>query len=203
MLLVVGLGNPGKEYATTRHNAGWLALDSIAQTWADGAPHWKIEKRNKAEVAACTRSTGQIVLAKPQTFMNLSGEAVAALLRTHRGTVADLVVIHDELDLPAGRVRLSHNAGAAGHHGVESIISHLGSKAFARIRIGIAREPKPASGSDYVLQPFSKSEQAALRERFALLPEVLEQIAAGHIEKARATLARPHGSLSHPHPRAR
>lgn len=203
MLLVVGLGNPGQEYAATRHNAGWLALDSIAESWASGTPHWKIEKRNKAEVSSATRGNTTFVLAKPQTFMNLSGEAVAALLRSHRGTVADLVVVHDELDLPAGRVRLSVNAGPAGHHGVESIISHLGSKAFTRIRIGIARETKTTSGSDYVLRPFSKTEQAALRERFAGLPEVLEHIAAGHIEKARAVLSSPHGPLSHPHPHAR
>jgi len=156
--IVVGLGNPGSRYDGTRHNIGFLFIDRFAQR--EGIA---LERRE------CDALTGQgksneisLLLAKPQTFMNRSGVAVAALLQEHGATSADLVVVYDDLDLPLGRIRIRTNGSAGGHHGVSSIIEHLDAAQFCRIRLGIGRPPEGVEVIDYVLTPFAEGEMSEL-----------------------------------------
>jgi peptidyl-tRNA hydrolase, PTH1 family len=137
--LIVGLGNPGMRYARTRHNAGFNAVEALAvrQNWP-----WTL-RRSHAIAASGVVATERVVLAKPETFMNDSGVAVAELVRFYKVDLPDLLVICDDLDLPLGRVRVRSGGSAGGQHGLESIIRHLGANKFARIRIGLGR---PANG---------------------------------------------------------
>jgi PTH1 family peptidyl-tRNA hydrolase len=157
--LIVGLGNPGVRYARTRHNAGFDAVEIIARRegWSWGA------HRGKTQVAAGMLGTEKIVLAKPQTYMNDSGLAVAELVRFYKLAPADLLVICDDLDLPLGKVRLRTTGSAGGQHGMESIIRHLGINQFARIRVGIGR---PTHGReenvDFLLSRPQQDERIAL-----------------------------------------
>jgi len=139
--LLVGLGNPGLRYARTRHNAGYDTVDIVATR-----QHWNWDtRRSRALLASGTVDENKVVLAKPQTYMNDSGIAVGELVRFYKVNPADLLVICDDLDLPLGRIRLRPGGSAGGQHGLESIISHLGINAFARIKIGVGR---PANGRE-------------------------------------------------------
>jgi PTH1 family peptidyl-tRNA hydrolase len=156
--IVVGLGNPGSRYDGTRHNIGFLFIDRLAR-----------DQGIALERQQCGALTGQgkidetlLLLAKPQTFMNRSGVAVAALLAEYGATAADLVVVYDELDLPLGRIRIRTNGSAGGHRGVNSIIEHLDAAQFCRIRLGIGRPPEGVEVIDYVLAPFAEAELVEL-----------------------------------------
>ncbi len=158
MKIIVGLGNPGSKYRSTRHNIGFQFVDNVARQQGI------ILDRHE-----CGAVTGwghcndvQLLLVKPQTFMNRSGVAVAALLQEHGATAADLVVVYDDLDLPLGRIRIRTNGSAGGHRGVSSIVEYLGSVPFCRIRLGIGRPPEGVGVIDYVLSPFSEAEMADL-----------------------------------------
>jgi PTH1 family peptidyl-tRNA hydrolase len=157
MRLVVGLGNPGSRYRLTRHNVGFMVVDRLADRW-----HVTVGgKRHEAETGAAEYAGTRVVLAKPQTFMNLSGESVAKLRRLHRLEPRDILAVYDDLDLPFGKIRLRADGGAGGHNGVASLISVLG-KGFPRLRVGIGR---PAGGADpvgYVLEPFTGEEHDQL-----------------------------------------
>ncbi len=159
MKLIVGLGNPGKEYEATRHNIGFLAIDDWAQKVA-ARSSWK------AQFRGLFVSSPEAYLLKPMTFMNLSGESVAEAVRFYKIDVNDVCVIHDELDLPQGTVRLKIGGGHGGHNGLKSIAQHFGGATnFARIRMGIGRPPHPGMDpADYVLGVFSKPEQILLDE---------------------------------------
>jgi peptidyl-tRNA hydrolase, PTH1 family len=143
MKLIVGLGNPGKEYADTRHNVGW---DAVAL--AAGEVKFTNKPEFKAEIAQGTEKT---LFVHPLTFMNLSGEAVGALQRYYKIAAEDILVVQDEMDLSAGQLRFSRQAGAAGHKGVTSIQEALGSNDFTRLRVGIGRPPEKMEATDYVL----------------------------------------------------
>ena len=159
MKLIVGLGNPGPEYEFTPHNVGFLAIDWIADELG-------IEVRNRQCRAVTARTqigTEQVILAKPETFMNLSGVSVLELLaRNKLQPESDLIVIQDELDFPFGTLRVHRNRSSAGHNGIESIIDSLGTKDFVRIRIGVAPEYKVGEGREYLLSPMSKARLKAL-----------------------------------------
>ena len=166
MKLVVGLGNPGIEYQFTPHNAGFLAIDRIAETCGAILSN----RRGRALTARVSLAGHDVLLAKPETFMNLSGLAVAALVRELGITLpsADLLVLYDELAFPLGELRIKERGSANGHNGVKSISSALGSEEWLRIRIGVGkpaladgRELK-AGGKDYLLSPMRKSELAVL-----------------------------------------
>ncbi|MEW6574481.1 MAG: aminoacyl-tRNA hydrolase [Bacillota bacterium] len=150
--MVVGLGNPGPEYTGTRHNAGFEVLDRLASL--HGAVFKKT--RQKALVAIIRVGGSTVTLAKPQTFMNLSGRAVRSLLRTHRIYPDAMLLVHDDLDLPLGQMRLSLRGSSGGHKGVESVIAAVGTSEFPRLRIGIGRPDGKAA--DYVLSRFSAAE---------------------------------------------
>lgn len=150
MKLIVGLGNPGKEYENTRHNTGFLCLDKVA----DGL-NVKISRRAfNALIAKITYKGEQIILMKPQTYMNLSGEAVGKAVRYyHLDPEKDVLVVYDDLDLPVGNIRLRESGSAGGHNGIKSIIAHLGTQKFCRIRVGIGSDKKD-DARDYVLSGF-------------------------------------------------
>lgn len=154
--LIVGLGNPGAEYTATRHNAGFMVIDRLLA----GFPAGRFEKRHVAESFAHVGSfRGKpLTLLYPQTFMNLSGQAVAGFARKMDIAPESILVIHDDLDLPVGKLRLRSGGGDGGHNGLKSIIAELGSNAFKRIRVGIGR-PKPGETVDYVLSTFEGEER--------------------------------------------
>ncbi len=186
MYIVVGLGNPGEEYQRTRHNVGWMALDTLREQRTEGKEQkWKIDKRANAEILKMKLEDGDIVLVKPQTFMNNSGVSVRTICNLQT-KISNLVVVHDEIDLDFGTIRVSHSSAAAGHRGVQSIIDHLGTKAFWRVRIGIRRENKEQrvtsakiNTPDFVLKPFSKEDQ----KRLPLVLEKAAEIIAEMIKK--------------------
>ena len=160
--LIVGLGNPGREYASNRHNVGFMTADRWAA--AHTITFSKIQHHAIIAMGRCTvgGSDRRVMVAKPQTFMNESGRAVGALLRFYKIPVAQLLVIFDELDLPFGTIRLRAAGGAGGHNGMRSIIQHLGGNQFARLRIGIGRPPGRMDPAAFVLQDFKRDEAAEL-----------------------------------------
>ena len=154
--LIVGLGNPGKEYIHTRHNIGFLALDTFAKTLeAD----WQVNKKLHGEIAKGKIGRSVLILLKPNTFMNDSGEAVQAALAFYKLTPTDLIVVHDDKDIFLGETRVQIDRGPAGHNGVRSIIEMIGTQNFTRIRIGVApKEQKIADTADFVLGKFNTEE---------------------------------------------
>ncbi|MFA5134090.1 MAG: aminoacyl-tRNA hydrolase [Patescibacteria group bacterium] len=160
MKLIIGLGNPGKKYGKTRHNLGFMAVDFLQKKLE--APEFKLNKKLAAEIS----KSGKIILAKPQTFMNLSGGAAIKLLSFYKLTADDILIIHDDIDLEFGKIKEGKNHGAAGHNGVKSIIELLGTKDFNRLRIGVGRPPENIPPEDYVLQNFSSEELKQLPKIF-------------------------------------
>ena len=170
MKLIIGLGNPGEEYKKTRHNTGFLTVDKISDSIsAQGGPvlgwqfsSFSIQQKFNAEISQGIINDEKIILAKPQTFMNNSGQAVRAVLDYYKIDPKDIIVIHDDLDIPLGKYKLSKNKNSGGHKGVQSIIDHLGTKDFTRIRIGIGTGVQDSSckipTEKFVLERFSKEE---------------------------------------------
>ena len=154
--LVIGLGNPGAEYASTRHNLGFRVVDELA-----ARRHVQLKDRAAKSLTARVAAGGdELVLAKPQTFMNDSGAAAKALRDKYRVPLERTIVVHDELDLPFGRLRVRRDGGAAGHNGLRSMIAAYGTNEFIRVRIGVGRPAGP--GMEYLLSPFTPPEREAL-----------------------------------------
>ncbi len=156
-LLVVGLGNPGPQYAKTRHNVGFMVADLLADRIGDS---FKVHKRSGAEIATGRLAHRPVVLAKPRTYMNESGRQVGPLAKFYSVTPADVVVIHDELDIEFGQIRLKQGGGEGGHNGLRSLANALGTKDFHRVRIGIGRPPGRKDPAAFVLENFSTVERA-------------------------------------------
>ena len=171
MKLIVGLGNPGREYSETRHNIGWMVLDILAKRW-EGS--WRL--KDNAEVLEARRGGDVLLLVKPQTYMNLSGEAVAPLARFYKVPVEDIIVIYDDMDLVTGRLRLRMKGGSGGHRGIESLLCHLGQDAFNRVRLGIGRPPTGWAVPDYVLSRFRQEEQEDLQAVLEKAADAVEGI---------------------------
>lgn len=159
MILVVGLGNPGRRYRGTRHNVGQVVVERLAGRLGVSLAEHGWARAGRGRVGGKT-----VVLAVPVTYMNASGQAVRDLLRRHRGRPADLLVVHDDMDLPLGRIRLRPDGGAGGHNGVRSIIEEVGTADFARLRIGIGRPPEGVDPVDYVLEEFGADERPVVDE---------------------------------------
>lgn len=172
MKLIVGLGNPDKEYEKTRHNVGFMAIDAFV-----GKEKWNQSKKSKILYYKC----GEVELIKPQTFMNLSGQAVAYAAKKHNLASNEILVIHDDIDLDLGKIKLSFNSGSAGNKGVQSIINHLKTKEFWRLRIGIG--PKRGDASKFVLKRFSRLQQPKLKKTIKQAIQAIEQIIADGPEK--------------------
>ena len=147
--IVVGLGNPGREYACTRHNAGFLVADLIGDDLR--ASYWK--DQGGAKVAVVRFGGEDLVLAKPQTFMNLSGSSVKKLAELYGAKLEDLIVVHDDIDLAAGKVRVKRGGGHGGHNGLRSLHEKLEGDGYLRVRVGVGRPPGRMDAADYVLQP--------------------------------------------------
>ncbi len=180
MKIIVGLGNPGQEYSATRHNAGFMVVDELARRWDVGC--WR--DRFEASIAEYRDETGQIMLVKPQTYMNLSGTAIGALARWYKVAVEDIIVIYDDMDLPTGRLRLRLKGGSGGHRGIESLLAHLNQDTFARVRLGIGRPPQGWEVVDYVLSRFTPEEVPLLKTAIEQAAEAVECIAKEGMNKA-------------------
>jgi PTH1 family peptidyl-tRNA hydrolase len=173
MKLIVGLGNPGRVYASNRHNIGFICLNHFARS--QGVKFDR--KRGLARIGTGEVAGNKVVVAKPQTYVNLSGQSVSRLIRKFNINFNDLLVIHDDLDLPLGKIRISHGSGAGGHKGVESIITELGSQDFVRLRVGIGRPTKTVLSEAeiiaYVLSNFTPEQKQAIAQA---IPRVSEAI---------------------------
>jgi peptidyl-tRNA hydrolase, PTH1 family len=167
--LVVGLGNPGREYAHSRHNVGFLVVDALALKQGVRFSH----RWSRAQVAVGCIGGHRIALAKPQTYMNLAGESVRSLLDKLGVDHASLLVVADDIDLPLGRVRLRERGSSGGHRGIQSVIDRLGTQEFARLKLGVGR-PDPSDAADYVLGEFGSAEDEALRGMIARAIEAVE-----------------------------
>ncbi len=172
MKIVIGLGNPGKKYERTRHNAGFMAVDELARSLR---LELGLEKCH-ALLGKGALGTEKVLLAKPQTYMNDSGRSVAALLKDAYASAAELIVLHDELDLAAGTVRVKSGGGHGGHNGLRSIIEHLGTADFVRVRIGVGRPVPGMDTADYVLSPFFAEEREAAATATANAAEAVRVI---------------------------
>lgn len=166
-LLVIGLGNPGPQFAKTRHNIGFMVADLLADRL--GAT-FKVHKRSGAEIVTSTIGRRPVVLAKPRTYMNESGRHVGPLAKFYSVSPADVIVIHDELDIDFGRIRLKLGGGEGGHNGLRSVANALGTKDFERVRIGIGRPPGRKDPAAFVLEVFTAAERKEV-------PAILEQAA--------------------------
>ena len=183
--MIVGLGNPGADYVDTRHNAGFWLLDALAR---ERDVDFRLDKRHNAETGKLRNLGRDVYLQKPQTFMNRSGQAVAGLARYYKIEPEQILVLHDELDLPPGTNRIKQGGGHGGHNGLRDVVSHLGSREFYRIRIGIGHPGDAARVVGYVLHKPSAEELAAIesanRDTLAVMPQLLE----GRIDKAMQAL---------------
>ena len=177
--LIVGLGNPGPKYSWTRHNAGFMVLDELSRR--AGIP---VSRKTFSGLFGEGQYRGErLLLLKPQTFMNLSGRSVNPALHFHRLSLQDLIVIHDDLDIPFGRVKMKEGGGHAGHNGLRSLMQELGGGQFTRIRVGIGRTAQ-GDAADYVLSPFSRDEQTLLPRITEGTVDMLELLLAEGLPKA-------------------
>jgi PTH1 family peptidyl-tRNA hydrolase len=159
--LIVGLGNPGAEYSHTRHNAGFMLVERLASRWqAD----WTNERKFGARIARSGQNGKRVLLCEPQTFMNLSGEAVGALKQFYQLPLKQILAVVDDADLPLGEIRLRASGSSGGHHGLESIEQHLGSRGFARLRIGIGRQDGAREITGFVLGKFDRAETVTMEK---------------------------------------
>ncbi|MCK4520657.1 aminoacyl-tRNA hydrolase [Candidatus Parcubacteria bacterium] len=182
MILIVGLGNPGEKYKRTRHNVGFMVLDEFKKihSFSD----WQLKKKFKAEISEGTLTGKKIILAKPQTFMNESGKAVKIMQQETRDKRQELYVIHDDLDLGLGKMKIVQNRGSAGHKGVQSIINEIGNKNFIRFRIGIKnKELEIQNIEDFVLKKFTKDEKKVIKETVQKTCKAIEMAIKQGIEK--------------------
>jgi peptidyl-tRNA hydrolase, PTH1 family len=180
MFLVAGLGNPGEEYAATPHNMGFLVVDRLA------ARHGIRLTRKECQALLGQGNIGgkTVLLAKPQTFMNLSGVAVKPLLEKNEIPVSDLVLVYDELDLPWGSLRVKPQGSAAGHNGIKDVIAKLGTQEFPRIRLGVHPGHPLPSGKDYLLSRFTRQQMESLDEFVDLAADATESVIAEGVEKS-------------------
>ena len=180
-MLVVGLGNPGREFAGTRHNVGFMVVEALADRHGGSLRR----SRQEALVAEVRIEGERVALAMPQTFMNESGRSVGQLVRRHGiDDPTHLVVVHDELDLAPGALRLKAGGGLAGHNGLRSITAHLGTQDYLRVRIGVGKPPDPRRGADHVLKRPGRAEATEIQIAVAEAADAVEAILANGIDEA-------------------
>lgn len=180
MVLVLGLGNPGRRYDATRHNAGFRVVDRLAER--------RSLSLDKNQFGALVTSTDRMILAKPQGFMNLSGQAAASLRGFYKVANGDIVVVHDEVDLPFGEVRVKIGGGTAGHNGVKDVADKLGTRDFVRVRFGVGRPPEGWETADYVLSPFTAEEAAEVPALVDRAADAVEHIVTDGVQRAMQTV---------------
>ena len=182
--LVVFLGNPGPKYAGTRHNAGFLTADAAEKRYGVSINR----SRFKALTASCELGGEKVLFMKPQTYMNLSGESIAAYVNYYKvDPESELLVIYDDISLDPGQLHIRKKGSAGGHNGMKNIIQHLGTDKFARIRVGIGDKPAGWDLADYVLAPFSKADRELVDAGIGRAADAAEMIVAGEIDRAMNT----------------
>ena len=180
MKVIVGLGNPGREYAATKHNVGFMFIDALAEKL--GVTDWK--EKFTAQIGEGRIGTEKVLLVKPLTYMNNSGEAVGPLMNFYKLPAEDCIVIHDDMDIPAGTIRIRKKGSAGGHNGIKSILSHVGDEHFARVRIGIGRPLRGWTVVNHVLAPFSEADVPKINEAIKYLLPAVECIVSDDVDMA-------------------
>ena len=181
MFIIVGLGNPSKEYEGTRHNAGFEVIDRIADKYNISVD----TKKHRALIGKGIIGGQKVILEKPQTFMNLSGESVRSLLDYYKvDEEQEFIVIYDDISLDNGQIRIRAKGSAGGHNGIKNIIAHLGGQVFPRVKVGVGEKPSKYDLADYVLGHFSKEEQVLMDEGYAHAVHAVEMILEGDISAA-------------------
>ncbi|MBR1691574.1 MAG: aminoacyl-tRNA hydrolase [Lachnospiraceae bacterium] len=181
MMIIVGLGNPKREYIGTRHNIGFMAIDELARKHQIDV----IESKHKALIGRGYIGGQKVILAKPVTFMNLSGESVRSLVDYYKiDEKSELIVLYDDISLEPGRIRLRKKGSAGGHNGIKNIIAHLGHDSFLRIKIGVGEKPKDYDLADYVLGHFGKEEKPVMEDALKRAADAVDVILSDGIEKA-------------------
>jgi len=180
--LVVGIGNPGEKYDNTRHNLGFEVIDELCRRHNGELCSSRAER---ARVATVTIAGERVVLACPETFMNLSGESVRPMVKRHGITdPTQVIVVHDELDLEPGRLKVKGGGSAAGHNGLRSIANHLGSPDFLRVRVGVGKPPHKGAGKDWVLRRLSKADREIFDDEVARAADAVETLVRDDLETA-------------------
>ncbi len=180
MKLICGLGNPGKKYEQTKHNMGFQVIDRLEETY-----HIPVNKiKHRALEGNGIVAGEKLVLLKPQTFMNLSGESVKEAMQFYKLSVEDLIVIYDDISLPVGAVRIREKGSAGGHNGMKNIIAHLGSSQFVRIRVGVGAKPAEWDLADYVLSGFAANEQKEVQDGIALAARAVDLLVRQGLQQA-------------------
>lgn len=181
MFVIVGLGNPGKKYEDTRHNVGFMAIDALAEKYGISIS----EKKHKALCGSGVIEGMKVLLVKPQTYMNLSGESVAEVLNFYKlDPEEEMLVIYDDISLAPGNIRIRKKGSAGGHNGIKSLIAHAGTQGFMRIKIGVGEKPSGWDLADYVLGHFSEEDTVKLKE---IMPDVIQAavlMTQGDVQKA-------------------
>lgn len=181
MYIIAGLGNPTMQYEGTRHNAGFDVIDALADKYnisVDG-------RKNRAYIGKGIIEGQKVLLVKPQTYMNLSGESIGGLVDYFKiDEEQDLIVIYDDISLSPGQIRIRKKGSAGGHNGIKNIIAHLGTQVFPRIKVGVGEKPKKYDLADYVLSHFTKTEREEMEEGYQKAIQAVEKILAGEMEAA-------------------
>lgn len=180
MKVIAGLGNPGREYAQTKHNVGFLMVDALAAHL--GVTEWR--EKYDAFIARARIGSEAVLLVKPQTYMNESGRAIAPLMNFYKLEADDLIVAHDDMDIPVGTIRIRKKGSSGGHNGIKSILAHLGDEHFARVRIGIGRPLPGWTVVNHVLAPFPPEDAAKVSEAIHYLVPAIECIVTEDVDKA-------------------
>lgn len=193
MFVIAGLGNPKKEYDNTRHNIGFAFIDALAEKYSISV----MDVKHKAFTGKGIINGQKVILVKPLTFMNLSGESIRPISDYYKiDTAKELIVISDDISLPPGQIRIRKKGSAGGHNGLKNIIQHLGNEEFQRIRIGVGEKPKGYDLADYVLGHFSKEEQPLMQEGIKRAMEAAAMMLEGDIDRAMNEFNRK-GYISH------
>ena len=181
MFIIVGLGNPGKKYENTRHNAGFIAIDALADKYGISIS----EKKHKAVCGTGVIEGNKVILVKPQTFMNLSGESVRSVMDFYKiDPEEDMLVIYDDISLAPGNIRIRKKGSAGGHNGIKSIIAHAGTQNFMRIKVGVGEKPSGWDLADYVLGHFSDEDNQKLEETMPDIIQAATLMVQGDVDKA-------------------
>ena len=181
MLIIAGLGNPGKEYENTRHNAGFMVMDTLAEKIGADIS----EKKHKALCGKGVIGGEKVILMKPQTYMNLSGESVRELVNYYKvDPESELIVVYDDISLAPGQIRIRKKGSAGGHNGIKNIIANLGTDRFMRVKVGVGEKPKNWDLADYVLSPFTKDERPLVNLAIEHAAKAIEQMLNGDVDAA-------------------
>lgn len=181
MYIIIGLGNPGKDYAGTRHNVGFQIIDKIAEKYDIGV----MENKHKALIGKGYINGQKVILVKPQTFMNLSGESVRAVIDYYKiEEQEELIVIYDDISMEVGQIRIRKKGSAGGHNGIKNIIAHLGHDVFLRVKVGVGEKPKGYELADYVLGHFNKAEQETMDDSRSRAAEAVQLLISGKVDEA-------------------